>query len=130
MLISKPSSIEGTFCTISIKKEGYIHLKVKDVLVTSDVLIKEQKMLKSFLADEKWPVLFDASDIQPIEKSIRELIDRIMDENFCALAFHSTTKVGFIVSKIFIELSNSALPKQIFDKKDKAKDWVLNLVPA
>lgn len=115
---------QGQYCNIRRFSAGILYMEFSDAYITENSLGMEGNQLQKLLSDAKPKLIFNASNLQPLDKAIRLKMDQLLSAHFSALAIVSATKMGKMVSTIFLTLSNSDLPKKYFESEDLAIAWL------
>ena len=126
--IAEVEIIHGELVQFQLDENGIFHLKAKDKLITPEFLEQYYQLIKSFLDHHgvKPPVIYNASELPPIEGKIRKRLEVLLEEVFSALGVVSNSKMGYAIAYIFFGLSRSSFPKKIFKNREEAYQWLLN----
>jgi len=126
--ITTPKKIQGILCESYLDESGIFHIRSKGKLITSSELEFDLKQIQDHLSKYsiKPPVLFDATNLPPLDKKIRKRFEQILNEMFSALGVVSESKIGLMIANIFIALSKTEVPTKIFSHTMSAEVWLRN----
>jgi len=123
MLPSTTKVYQGELCEFYLH-ERILYIVANDQIISEGALVRDYGRIKHLLDGEKVYLLYDASQLQPITKKIRQMLEAYLEESFLALAVISKSRMGLIIANIFFGLSSSSFPKRIFIGEEEAIKWL------
>ena len=117
---------KGKLCSFWINEDDIFCVRANDRLVTEEFMEHDFALIRSFLKETQIapPIFYDASELSPINKRARQMLESFLEEQFTSLAVISRSRVGMAIANIFFGLSKSSFPKKIFMKEENALEWL------
>jgi hypothetical protein len=116
--------VYGDLCKFWLADDDILRVIVSDKFITEQDLHKEFIRILQYLNGRKVPVYFDATNISPIDKKVRLMLEVFLEDNFSSLAVVSNSTIGMAVANIFFGLSGSSFPKKFFLNEKSAIHWL------
>ena len=118
---------QGTLTEFWLDENGIFHICALDKLITLELIEVDYKKIVNYLEGHeiKPPVLYDATNLPPIDRPCRKRLEVLLDEVFGSLAVVSDSRIGAMVANIFFALARPSVPKKIFLTKEEAYEWLL-----
>ena len=125
MEVNTSNTIDLTFATVTLRKDGLVHthIKLKEA-VSLDQAKKLKEAYVKLTKGEKIPHLFTANKFVIIERDVMEYMKNVANKYGKADAFVISALPQKIMGNFYLKFVKPNVPTKLFQSEEKAIKWL------